>query len=589
MKEYRFKFSVIIPIYNVEDYLEEAIESIINQSIGFEENIQLILVNDGSIDNSEDICLKYKEMYPNNIKYIKQKNSGVSKARNNGLKYAEGKYINLLDSDDKWDLNAFLKAYNMFEQNQNLDMISVRIKFFEAEQRYHNLDYKFIKDCIIDLNSNYDYIHISSCAGFIRKTAIKNIKFDEKLKYAEDIKFVTEILLNNMKLGIISSALYYYRRRLKDNSAIQTKDFDKSWYFDTPKYCYLYLMNLSRKKHGYINKYVQFLIMHDYQWRFKEYKGNLTEEEYSNYLGLSKEIIDNIEDEIILEQRNLKKEHQIQILSFKYGYNIAREINLFRDSVYFKHTLICKDIFNSEYLTIDKIDVLGNEINIVGRIAFPIKNYNLYLTGKKKYYLQFKNQNDDKFLIKTYKITNSFNINIPSSEKNIYFKFDGSEKILPIYFSANCILTRSKYLFLIKDNKKFKFNNNHIIIKDNRFSIVDSIIAYLYIIKKEKLQGIKICLVRLLSFMYSIYNKKEVYLISSELQKEKYQKSTNRKIYYYSNNKNDKKYVYTRSLKYKILFLNANKIIDNYIYNPFGKQSKYYNGLLKYQFQKEEK
>ena len=65
MSQKKFKFSVIIPIYNVEKYLNETIESVINQTIGFEENIQLILINDGSPDNSETICLKYKEKYPN--------------------------------------------------------------------------------------------------------------------------------------------------------------------------------------------------------------------------------------------------------------------------------------------------------------------------------------------------------------------------------------------------------------------------------------------------------------------------------------------------------------------------------------------
>lgn len=104
-----YEFSVIIPIYNVEDYLEETIQSIINQTIGFDK-IQLILVNDGSPDNSEAICLKYKEMYPDNILYLPQENAGVSVARNNGLKHATGKYINFLDSDDTWDKDAFFKC-----------------------------------------------------------------------------------------------------------------------------------------------------------------------------------------------------------------------------------------------------------------------------------------------------------------------------------------------------------------------------------------------------------------------------------------------------------------------------------------------
>ena len=74
MNNYKYKFSVVMPVYNVEQYLEEAIESVINQTIGFKENIQLILVNDGSPDNSEAICLKYEKQFPDNIIYIKQKN-----------------------------------------------------------------------------------------------------------------------------------------------------------------------------------------------------------------------------------------------------------------------------------------------------------------------------------------------------------------------------------------------------------------------------------------------------------------------------------------------------------------------------------
>ena len=96
-----FLFSVIMPIYNVEEFLDESITSVINQTVGFKDNIQIILVNDGSPDNSEEICLKYRALYPDNIIYIKQKNAGVSAARNTGVKYATGKYINFFDSDDK--------------------------------------------------------------------------------------------------------------------------------------------------------------------------------------------------------------------------------------------------------------------------------------------------------------------------------------------------------------------------------------------------------------------------------------------------------------------------------------------------------
>ena len=88
--------SVVVPVYNVEKYLERCVDSIIKQTY---KNLDIILVDDGSQDNSGKICDKYKEKY-NNIQVIHQKNQGLSIARNNGLAIAEGNYITFIDSDD---------------------------------------------------------------------------------------------------------------------------------------------------------------------------------------------------------------------------------------------------------------------------------------------------------------------------------------------------------------------------------------------------------------------------------------------------------------------------------------------------------
>ena len=103
----QFLFSVIIPVYNVENYLHETIESVVDQTIGFEENIQLILVNDGSKDGSLDICREYEKKYPRNVTVVDKENGGVSSARNTGIEYIRGKYVNFLDSDDKWEPQSF--------------------------------------------------------------------------------------------------------------------------------------------------------------------------------------------------------------------------------------------------------------------------------------------------------------------------------------------------------------------------------------------------------------------------------------------------------------------------------------------------
>ena len=93
----KYKFSIIMAVYNVELFLREAIESIIKQDIGFKENVQLILIDDGSKDCSGKICDEYQKKYPWNIVVIHKQNNGVSSARNMGLEYVEGEYVNCLE------------------------------------------------------------------------------------------------------------------------------------------------------------------------------------------------------------------------------------------------------------------------------------------------------------------------------------------------------------------------------------------------------------------------------------------------------------------------------------------------------------
>ena len=103
-----FKFSIITVFYNTEIYIKECIESVINQTLDFRDNVQFILVDDGSTDDSKDIALSYQELYPENILVLSKENGGPSNARNYGLEYAAGEYIGFLDSDDKLSENTII-------------------------------------------------------------------------------------------------------------------------------------------------------------------------------------------------------------------------------------------------------------------------------------------------------------------------------------------------------------------------------------------------------------------------------------------------------------------------------------------------
>ena len=305
--EYKYKISVIVPVYNVEKYLEETLDSVINQSIGFKKNIQLILVNDGSPDNSGDICVKYRDMYPDNIIYVEKENGGVSSARNAGIEYIQGKYVNFLDSDDKWDLHAFKRAYRFFEKHYNeIDVLSCRIKFFDAKDSFHTLDYKFDEGTrIVDLNSEEELFTIQSTVAptFIKSKEIVNKRFDTKLKFGEDSKFINSIIINKCKFGVIKNALFLYRRRSDDSSAVNTQTFKKSYYLDTIQNFHQKMIEMSLDKYGKVIPYFQSVIAYDLLWRFTvpHIHEVLNEDEFNEFCKISGEVLSFIDERIILE------------------------------------------------------------------------------------------------------------------------------------------------------------------------------------------------------------------------------------------------------------------------------------------------
>ena len=382
MIQEHFKFSIVVPIYNVEKYLEETIESILNQTIGFEENIQLILVNDGSTDNSEEICLKYKEKHPENIVYVKQENGGVSSARNKGIEYIEGKYVNFLDGDDKWSLNALEIIYNFFEENSDaVDFVVARKQFFEAKEGFHILDYKFEKTKIVDIFEDYKFVQMDVTSVFLKSSVAKEFKFNENLKYGEDADYINNILFEKHKFGVIREAVHLYRKRLDETSALQTAKKSKSWFTDTIEYFHKKVIENSIKIYGKIIPYVQFMIMYDLQWRLKKTNYDaLNEKEKNEYIDNMVNLIKNIDDHIIIEQNNINSKFKLYALSLKYGKDITNELEFKDGNFYFNNLMIYELTNKKESLKIEDLKIKNNVLKIQGKALFaiPINLYKIY-------------------------------------------------------------------------------------------------------------------------------------------------------------------------------------------------------------------
>lgn len=267
MIKYKYKFSIIIPVYNADQYLEATIKSIINQKFELKD-IQIILIDDGSHDNSKDICSYYYSEYPNNIIFIEQENKGVSSARNEGIRNSKGKYILFLDSDDLLTLNVLKNLYFFFEKNyNNIDIVVYPFKYLMPDNtyKYHFRYRKLYKKgtYIYDIEKYPELIQatVNFC---IKNNYDKNILFDENIKFSEDEDYATKIIMNKRKIGYCSDCYYIYRKHAKSANGkyVMTQEvFDK-------------FINYYRKiLTDYDNiSYIQNLYLNTLRWRILEDK-----------------------------------------------------------------------------------------------------------------------------------------------------------------------------------------------------------------------------------------------------------------------------------------------------------------------------
>lgn len=219
--------SVIVPIYNVEKYLPQCIESIINQTY---KNLEIILVNDGSLDKCGEICDDYAEK-DFRIRVIHKKNGGISSARNVGIDICNGEYIGFVDSDDYIELNMYEVLYKALLEH-NLDLIDCNVyrdKLNKVKGDKNNGTVEVFDGYTALLNSLRFNDFTAAWNKLYTRAAIGDIRFPEGRKY-EDSAVSYLILANTKRVGHINSTLYHYR--VNPNSITQTSfDAQSRWDF----------------------------------------------------------------------------------------------------------------------------------------------------------------------------------------------------------------------------------------------------------------------------------------------------------------------------------------------------------------------
>ena len=251
--------SVIVPIFNNEEYLMECIESIVNQSY---KHLEIILINDGSTDGSKKICDEYAQR-DSRIKIIHKGNEGVSKTRNLGIDMATGKWITFIDADDYIETDFIEKAMK-YALEEKCDVVITgyrRLRGEKEETICKEESYKLNgREYLLKALSPQEGIGFSAMK-LIKKSIIKDIKFDSRLRVGEDALFNTMLSENIERAYYLNKDLYIYRV----NQVSVVKRYDKDYankYLQSMQINKEYITNKFRNDKEVIQKLNNFIAFH---------------------------------------------------------------------------------------------------------------------------------------------------------------------------------------------------------------------------------------------------------------------------------------------------------------------------------------
>lgn len=209
--------SIVVPIYNVENYLRQCLDSIMGQTY---QNFECLLINDGSPDHSADICREYVSK-DSRFKYFEKKNGGVSSARNLGIEHSKGEYITFIDADD-WVDSDYLEVLYTTLLEEGADITVSTYKQFNIKDGcfyIHSFQRGYEKKIFtgpelideLQLLSSFDHSYSSVCGKLVKSARVESIRFNEETTLGEDMEFWYKLFLISDKVVYINKDTYIYR------------------------------------------------------------------------------------------------------------------------------------------------------------------------------------------------------------------------------------------------------------------------------------------------------------------------------------------------------------------------------------------
>lgn len=615
----KYDVSVVVPVYNCGKYIEKCIKSIEDQDYERLDKIQVILVDDGSTDNSLEICNQLKERISDfNIEIITGDNEGVSSARNKGIEAASGKYIMFIDADDFISRNAIKKIVEFFDEHYDeIDLVTYPVYEYNVDTKKKKIleRYKdFGKTQVYDLEK--DYWAIQPTMNVVIKNLFdNNILFKEDLFFHEDLIYNTEIVMKKLKLGYIKKIKYYYR--IYENSATNYKE-NPLYCFEQYMYVFEYLFNKYKDEEGKIPFYVQRIVLNVIRYRIlkdKLFPYYLNGEEYKIAYHRLINIIKQIDDENIVLYGKMDNYHKEYLISLKDEkvtiYNNFKSFFTINnnDNILLTENKVTVVLSRFKFKN-GKVQVLGFLKSLLLRYITP-EMYINYITNdgeefeeklelsdtvasryktqidvakfyKFEYELDIKNIKNFKFKVKI----NDTDVNV-GYYFNTWSSFNSSVKSYKIYSGKYRIQFKKNSFDVRTPNKKTRRKDFVRAIK--RYSKINykiNIYRTLAKLENRKKENIWLYYDRknvfdnaYSQFKHDINIKddiKKYYVLDGKIEnfKDKFNKKELNNVIKFG------------SLKHKILYLNSDKILTSFSslqeYCPFYKNYQYYKDILKY-------
>lgn len=304
-------FSIVSAVYNVSRYLDDFLDSLARQTHGIE-NLDIVLVDDGSTDDSLEKCRAFAAQWPSSVQVITKVNGGQGSARNAGLDHVRGEWVTFTDPDDFLADDYFAEVDAFLRQSAEATplLLSTALHIlFEATGQLkdaHPLRTKFRHgNRVYDLGIEADYLQMHCNSALFQADRIRraHLRFDERIRPTfEDCHFVASYLLQGDRatVGAVATARYTYRKRADESSSLARSGADPDKYSKVPRYGHLALLETAERVHGFVPEWLQNMVLYDLAWYMKDdssltaLSGSIAPEILDEFHGLVGQILAHI-------------------------------------------------------------------------------------------------------------------------------------------------------------------------------------------------------------------------------------------------------------------------------------------------------